>query len=283
MNILRSRSSRNSSQGWVSSFAWKYLVVYLLRMPLITSVNERSLFPSEFSILILRASSPKSSSGLHFNAPQSLFRLFVRNLIDNADHEGLYQIRERILRKMEGKTSEWRKRRSDEIDRRYEPALRRLRELEDCIAFAIVSALKNPGFVKPLAKAIYDQQAQESPKVRNIRDKLSEIGMKKTNLMNAIMMGVVTDTTKSTLTELQIQHRKFSRAEIEASLEILADKPFKTDMEKKALFTKFITRIDLYKDGRMNIYTDIFGIKGEIQAIDKSKSEVQLEKRLSRH
>lgn len=184
---------------------------------------------------------------------------------------------------MEGKTSEWRERRSDEIDRRYEPALRRLRELEDCIAFAIVSALKNPGFVKPLAKAIYDQQAQESPKVRNIRDKLSEIGMKKTKLMNAIMMGVVTDTTKSTLTELQIQHRKFSRAEIEASLEILADKPFKTDMEKKALFTKFITRIDLYKDGRMNIYTDIFGIKGEIQAIDKSKSEVQLEKRLSRH
>lgn len=283
LNILRSRSSRNSSQGWVSSFAWKYLVVYLLRMPLITSVNERSLFPSEFSVLILRASSPKSSSGLHFNAPQSLFRLFVRNLIDGTDHEGLYQIRERILRKMEGKTSEWRKRRSDEIDRRYEPALRRLRELEDCIAFAIVSALKNPGFVKPLAKAIYDQQAQESPKVRNIRDKLSEIGMKKTNLMNAIMMGVVTDTTKSTLTELQIQHRKFSRAEIEASLEILADKPFKTDMEKKALFTKFITRIDLYKDGRMNIYTDIFGIKGEIQAIDKSKSEVQLEKRLSRH
>ena len=266
-------------------------------MPLITSVNERSLFPSEFSVLILRASSPKSSSGLHFNAPQSLFRLFVRNLIDGTDHEGLYQIRERILRKMEGKTSEWRKRRSDEIDRRYEPALRRLRELEDCIAFAIVSALKDPGFVKPLAKAIYDQQAQESPKVRNIRDKLSEIGMKKTNLMNAIMMGVVTDTTKSTLlelesdekkfqstlTELQIQHRKFSRAEIEASLEILADKPFKTDMEKKALFTKFITRIDLYKDGRMNIYTDIFGIKGEIQAIDKSKSEVQLEKRLSRH
>lgn len=83
--------------------------------------------------------------------------------------------------------------------------------------------------------------------------------------------------------ELQIQHRKFSRAEIEASLEILTDKPFKTDMEKKALFTKFITRIDLYKDGRMNIYTDIFGIKGEIQAIDKSKSEVQLEKRLARH
>ena len=88
---------------------------------------------------------------------------------------------------------------------------------------------------------------------------------------------------QSTLTELQIQHRKFSRAEIEASLEILADKPFKTDMEKKALFTKFITRIDLYKDGRMNIYTDIFGIKGEMQAIDKSKSEVQLEKRLARH
>ena len=170
-------------------------------------------------------------------------------------------------------------------------------ELEDCIVFAIVSALKDSGFVKPLAKAIYDQQAQESPKVRNIRDKLSEIGMKKTNLMNAIMMGVVTGTTKSTLlelesdekkfqstlTELQIQHRKFSRAEIEASLEILTDKPFKTDMEKKALFTKFITRIDLYKDGRMNIYTDIFGIKGEIQAIDKSKSEVQLEKRLARH
>ena len=151
--------------------------------------------------------------------------------------------------------------------------------------------------MKPLAKAIYDQQAQESPKVRNIRDKLSEIGMKKTNLMNAIMMGVVTGTTKSTLlelesdekkfqstlTELQIQHRKFSRAEIEASLEILTDKPFKTDMEKKALFTRFIQRVELFKDGFIKIYISIFGVKTEINAIDTSKSKVELQNLLSRH
>lgn len=115
--------------------------------------------------------------------------------------------------------------------------------------------------------------------------------------MNAIMMGVVTDTTKTTLLELeadekkfqaaleelQVQHRKFTNAEIEASLEVLADKPCKTDMDKKALFTKFITKVELFKDGRVNIYADMFGVKVEINAIDTSKSTVQLENRFSRH
>lgn len=115
--------------------------------------------------------------------------------------------------------------------------------------------------------------------------------------MNAIMMGVVTDTTKTTLLELeadekqfqatleelQVQHRKFTKAEIEASLEVLADKPCKNDMDKKALFTKFITKVELFKDGRVDIYADMFGVKAEINAIDTSKSTVQLENRFSRH
>lgn len=115
--------------------------------------------------------------------------------------------------------------------------------------------------------------------------------------MNAIMMGVVTDTTKTTLLELeadekkfqatleelQVQHRKFTKQEIEASLEILADKPYDTDMEKKALFTRFIQRVELFKDGFIKIYISIFGVKIEINAIDTSKSEVELQNLLSRH
>lgn len=61
--------------------------------------------------------------------------------------------------------------------------------------------------------------------------------------------------------ELQVQHRKFTKQEIEASLEILADKPYGTDMEKKALFTRFIQRVELFKDGFIKIYISIFGVK----------------------
>lgn len=61
--------------------------------------------------------------------------------------------------------------------------------------------------------------------------------------------------------ELQVQHRKFTKQEIEASLEILADKPYDTDMEKKALFTRFIQRVELFKDGFIEIYISIFGVK----------------------
>lgn len=61
--------------------------------------------------------------------------------------------------------------------------------------------------------------------------------------------------------ELQVQHRKFTKQEIEASLEILADKPYDTDMEKKALFTRFIQRVELFKDGFIKIYISIFGVK----------------------
>lgn len=169
--------------------------------------------------------------------------------------------------------------------------------LEEGICFAIVSALKNPKFVKPLAKSIYDQQDLESPAVKSVRDKLKDMQTRKTNLMNAIMMGVVTDSTKSTLleleadekkfeatlTEVQVQHRKFTKQEIEASLEILADKPYDTDMEKKALFMRFIQRVELFKDGFIKIYISIFGVKTEINAIDTSKSEVELQNLLLRH
>lgn len=83
--------------------------------------------------------------------------------------------------------------------------------------------------------------------------------------------------------ELQVQHRKFTKQEIEASLEILADKPYDTDMEKKALITRFIQRVELFKDGFIKIYISIFGVKTKINAIDTSKSTVQLENRFFRH
>lgn len=83
--------------------------------------------------------------------------------------------------------------------------------------------------------------------------------------------------------ELQVQHRKFTKQEIEASLEILADKPYDTDMEKKAFFTRFIQRVELFKDGFVKIYISIFGVKTEINAIDTSKSKVELQNLLSRH
>lgn len=54
-------------------------------------------------------------------------------------------------------------------------------------------------------------------------------------------------------------------------------------MEKKALFTRFIQRVELFKDGFIKIYISIFGVKTEINAIDTSKSEVELQNLLSRH
>lgn len=83
--------------------------------------------------------------------------------------------------------------------------------------------------------------------------------------------------------ELQVQHRKFTKQEIEASLEILADKPYDTDMEKKAFFTRFIQRVELFKDGFVKIYISIFGVKTEINTIDTSKSKVELQNLLSHH
>lgn len=79
--------------------------------------------------------------------------------------------------------------------------------------------------------------------------------------------------------ELQVQHRKFTKQEIEA----IADKPYDTDMEKKALFTRFIQRVELFKDGFIKIYISIFGVKTKINAIDTSKSEVELQNLLLRH
>ena len=52
---------------------------------------------------------------------------------------------------------------------------------------------------------------------------------------------------------------------------------------KQPSFTKAITKVELLKDGRVDIYADMFGVKAEINAIDTSKSTVKLENRFSRH
>lgn len=52
---------------------------------------------------------------------------------------------------------------------------------------------------------------------------------------------------------------------------------------KQPSFTKVITKVELLKDGRVDIYADMFGVKAEINAIDTSKSTVKLENRFSRH
>lgn len=60
---------------------------------------------------------------------QESFRKFIEGIPQ--DDKAISEIKEKVIKLMEVKASELRKRRSDEIDRRYEPAMRKLSQLEE--------------------------------------------------------------------------------------------------------------------------------------------------------
>lgn len=54
-------------------------------------------------------------------------------------------------------------------------------------------------------------------------------------------------------------------------------------MQKRALFETFIDRIVAYKDGKIVINVDVFGIKAKIESIDGVVNGVRTEKLVLRH
>lgn len=60
---------------------------------------------------------------------QESFRKFIEGIPQ--DDKAISEIKEKVIKLMEIKASELRKRRSDEIDRRYEPAMGKLSQLEE--------------------------------------------------------------------------------------------------------------------------------------------------------
>lgn len=110
-------------------------------------------------------------------------------------------------------------------------------DVENIVALLILDSLKERKVINEVADRIYRAQRQDSTELSRLKGQLANVQTQIGNFDKAIGMGIITETTKSTLLRLeceksdlekriqreQITNRRYTKAEIAASLEILGE------------------------------------------------------------
>ena len=136
--------------------------------------------------------------------------------------------------------------------------------LENLVASLVLEALDDKKAIKEIASYVYRNQSRDSNELAKMRAQASKIQSQIDNFARAIGMGVITETTKSTLMKLEAERaeiakriqkesavrRHYTKSEIVASLEILKDYLTEADFKKKALFETSLSRFAYTKTGR---------------------------------
>lgn len=159
-------------------------------------------------------------------------------------------------------------------------------DVENTVALLILDSLKERKVIKEVADCIYRAQRQDSTELSRLKGQLTNVQTQIGNFEKAIGMGIITETTKSALLRLegeksdlekriqreQITNRRYTKAKIVASLEILGYYLSENDMQKRALFETFVDKVVAYKDGKIVVNVDVFGTKAKIENTDESVS-----------
>jgi site-specific DNA recombinase len=161
--------------------------------------------------------------------------------------------------------------------------------IENLVVVSVRQALADDEFASELAKAVYALQERESPEVSSLRASLKTIDMQIGNIMNAIKAGIFTNGIKEELQNLEdekermnktlqselIHHRKFTKAEIKGAIQIMSEYPVDDDSKKRSFICHFVDKVVVYKNGNVKIYSNLFGTKTTIEAIDDASLEVR--------
>ncbi len=169
--------------------------------------------------------------------------------------------------------------------------------IEGLVITAVRQALADDEFANELSKAVYALQEKDSPEVSSLKASLRTVETQIGNIMNAIKAGIFTKSVKEELQNLEdekermektlqiefVHHRKFTKAEIKAAIQIMSEYPVENDSKKTSFINHFVDKVLIYKNGNVRIYTNLFGTKTTIDAIDEAVSGVRPEAPLLRH
>lgn len=122
--------------------------------------------------------------------------------------------------------------------------------------------MSNQGIVEQLADRLYEMQGEESSYLQSLRRSLSETEKSLFNVMRAIEQGIITETTKGRLTELEEErkkiegeigaesqrHPRMTREEILFGIEKFAKLDTSTQDGRRKLIDGFINSVYLYDD-----------------------------------
>ena len=165
------------------------------------------------------------------------------------------------------------------------------------VSSVLLLILAESRYVKPIANAICEMQGKGSDALLAIQKKLDQVNMEIKNVMNAIKMGIVTESTKGELLALEDdrkrleakkdeeslgQHR-FTREQIEMALKTLACKSVKDVRQRRTLLDTFVKKITIDKDGNISIDWDIFGYNPDDKEYPFNAIKVRIDASLLRH
>ena len=134
--------------------------------------------------------------------------------------------------------------------------------IEDLVVAEAIRILSDQGIVEQLADRLYEMQGEENAYLQSLRRSLSETEKSLSNVMRAIEQGIITETTKVRLMELeeerkkiegqigaeQLRHPMMTREEILFGIEKFAKLDTSTQDGRRKLIDGFINSVYLYDD-----------------------------------
>ena len=134
--------------------------------------------------------------------------------------------------------------------------------IEDLVVEEALRVLNDREIVEQLADRLYEMQGEEGTYLQSLRRAHAEAEKSLANVMRAIEQGIITETTKARLTELeadkkrlegeigseQFRHPRMSRDEIVFGIERFASLDVTTHEGRQKLIDGFINSVFLYDD-----------------------------------
>lgn len=144
---------------------------------------------------------------------------------------------------------------------------------------------------KYVADYLYKAQANDTVEASSIKRSLDDVNRRIANIEKAIEAGIFTKTTQGALLKLEaekegletqmakenLRHRIYTKEEIRAALEEFCEIDISRDVDRKAFVSTFISKVLLYKDGRMIVTANVFGKKVEADIPLEELKSVRME------
>lgn len=135
-------------------------------------------------------------------------------------------------------------------------------KIEDLVIGEALRILNDKTIVEHLSDRLYEMQGEESAYLRSLRKSLSDTEKSLSNLLRAIEQGIVTETTKARLIELeeekkklegevaaeQLRYLRMMKEEIAFGIERFAKLDVSTLEGRRKLIDGFINSVYLYDD-----------------------------------
>ncbi len=169
--------------------------------------------------------------------------------------------------------------------------------LEETIAALVMAFLDDDETADMLADYIYGQQKQEDPSVVSMRKRKAEVDKQIANFAKAIGMGIITETTKSSLLALEaernelksslakasLKSKRYSRDEIRLAISDLATYGGETEKQREALINAFVKKVTIETGGYIKVELCLFGHDIKSKSGDSGEISVRIKSALPHH